>query len=99
MTEASSSIRLLPCEALSRLWLSAVSSTASPLGLRACAPKMEISPATIAPISGRNTIAWIIDALAFHQIDVFDRDRAAIAEVNHQYRKADRRLRRRHRQH
>src|SRR3954468_23959127 len=53
----------------------------------------------IAPIRGRNTIAWIIGALAFHQIDVFDRDRTAIAEIHDQYRKSDRRFRCRHRQH
>src|ERR1700730_7623070 len=36
---------------------------------------------------------------ALHQIDVFDLDRAAVAEVNHQHRKADRRFRRGHREH
>src|SRR6476620_3092981 len=60
---------------------------------------MAIRPASIAPISGRKTIAWIIDALALHQIDVFNRDRAAVAEVHHQHCQTDRRLRRRHRQH
>src|SRR6267378_2240632 len=59
----------------------------SPPGLRACAPKIEISPARIAPISGRKTIAWIIRGLTLHQIDVFNRDRAAIAEIDHQHRK------------
>src|ERR1700685_1950121 len=71
----------------------------SPLGLRACAPKMEIRPARIAPISGRKTIAWIISALALHHIDVFNRDRAAVAEIHHQYCQTDRRLRRGHREH
>src|SRR5580692_1047509 len=51
---------------------------------------MEIRPARIAPISGRKTIAWIIDALALHQIDVFNRDRAAVAVIHHQHRKTDR---------
>src|ERR1700722_16565040 len=60
---------------------------------------MEISPARIAPISGRKTIAWIMLALALHQIDVFDLDRAAAAIVHHQYRQADRRFRRGHREH
>src|SRR6202166_286613 len=53
----------------------------------------------IAPTSGRKTIAWIMRELALHQIDVFNRDRAAIAEVHHQHRKTDRRFRRRHREH
>ena len=35
---------------------------------------------------------------ALHRIDVFDRDRAAVAIVGHQDREADRGLRRRHRQ-
>jgi hypothetical protein len=30
--------------------------------LRAWAPKIEIRPARMAPISGRKTMAWIIDA-------------------------------------
>src|SRR6185437_7509003 len=63
------------------------------------APKMEIRPASTAPISGRKTIAWIIDALALHQIDVFNRDRAAVAEIHHQYRQTDRGFRCGHRQH
>src|SRR6266404_5793408 len=37
--------------------------------------------------------------LTLHQIDVFNRNRAAIAEVDHQHRKTDRRLRRGHREH
>src|SRR5438034_10040902 len=60
---------------------------------------MAISPAITAPISGRKTIAWIIGALALHQIDVFNRDGAAIAEIHHQHRKTDRRFRRSHREH
>src|SRR4029079_19144044 len=53
----------------------------------------------IAPIRGRKTIAWIVGPLAFHQIDVFDGNRAAIAEVHHQNRKSDRRFRSRDGQH
>src|SRR2546423_9973713 len=60
---------------------------------------MEIRPAIIAPISGRKTIAWIIGALAFHQIDVFNGNRPAIAEVHHQHGETDRRFRSRHGQH
>src|SRR4030088_612800 len=41
----------------------------------------------------------IIGALPIHQIDVFNRDRAAIAVVHHQHRQADRRFGRRHREH
>src|SRR6266478_4956061 len=37
--------------------------------------------------------------LTLHQIDVFNRDRAAVAEVHHQHRQTDRRFRRGHRQH
>src|SRR6478752_2826843 len=53
----------------------------------------------MAPSSGRKTIAWYICALALHQIDVFNRDRAAVAEIHHQYRQTDRRFRRGHREH
>ena len=38
-------------------------------------------------------------ALTLHQIDVLNRDRAAIAEVHDQHRKADRGFRRGHREH
>src|SRR6266478_8295775 len=37
--------------------------------------------------------------LTLHQMDVFNRDRAAIAEVHHQHRQTDRRFGRRHREH
>src|SRR5262249_25593236 len=47
--------------------------------------------------SGSRTIAWYMSAL--HQVDVFDRDRAAVAIVRHQKGKADRRLGGRHGQH
>src|SRR5580704_16111851 len=51
-----------------------------------------MAPATIAPISGRRTIAWYISALALHQINVFNRNRTAIAEVGDEDRKPDRGL-------
>src|ERR1700722_4812086 len=57
-------------------------------------PKM---PAMRKPRSGRKTISWY-KVSALQRIDVLNRDRAAIAVVSHQDRKADRRLRRRHRQ-
>src|SRR4030095_8136408 len=38
-------------------------------------------------------------ASALHHVDVLNRDRAAVAEVDHQDRETDRRLRRRHGQH
>src|ERR1700749_968060 len=54
----------------------------------------------MAPSSGRKQIAWVITrALALHQIDVFNRDRAAVAEIDHQDGKTDRRFRGRNRQH
>src|SRR5579883_761782 len=56
-------------------------------------------PARMAPSSGRKTIAWIIAGSALHQIDVFNRDRAAVAEIHHQDRKSDRGLGGRNRQH
>ena len=37
--------------------------------------------------------------LTLHHIDVFDLDRAAVAEIHHEHRKTDRRFRRRHRKH
>src|SRR5437764_15300668 len=55
------------------------------------------SPAIRQPSSGSRTIAWYMSAL--HQIDVFDGDRAAVAIVRNQKRKADRRLGSCHGQH
>src|SRR5262245_41561287 len=43
----------------------------------------------IAPISGRKTIAWYMPPSALHEIDVRNRDRAAVAEIDHEYRKPD----------
>src|SRR5438270_3398583 len=57
---------------------------------------MEIRPATMAPSSGRKTIAWTMLGSALHQIDVFNRDRAAIAVVHYEHGKTDRRFRRGH---
>src|ERR1700753_2813722 len=45
------------------------------------------SPAMAAPRRGRKTIAAYISAL--HQIDVLNRDGAAVAEIDHQDGKAD----------
>src|SRR5216684_1881284 len=56
-------------------------------------------PARMAPSSGRKTIAWTICRSALHQIDVLNRDRAAVAEVDHQDRQADRSFRGGDRQH
>src|SRR5277367_271610 len=55
-------------------------------------------PAIIAPRSGRTTMASYMP-LALHQIDVFDGDRAAIAEIGDQDGQPDRGFRRSHRQH
>src|SRR5262245_44015203 len=54
------------------------------------------SPAMSAPIRGSNTIQASISASAVHHVDVFDRDRAAVAEIDHQDRQADRGFRGRH---
>src|SRR5256714_11388563 len=71
-----------------------------PPGWRARAPASEIRPAKIAPMSGRNTIAWyMVSSSTFHQIDVFDRDRPAVAEIGDQDGEPDGSLGRRHRQH
>src|SRR5690242_21565791 len=53
----------------------------------------------MAPKSGRKTIAWTIMGSALHQIDVFDRDRAAVAEIHHQDGEPDRSLGGGYRQH
>src|SRR5262245_18812108 len=54
-------------------------------------------PAITEPSSGRKTIAWYTSAL--HQIDVVDRDRAAVAVVDDEDGKPDRGLRRRDGEH
>src|SRR5215831_1614664 len=55
-------------------------------------------PAITAAIRGRNTMATA-NASAFHHVDVFDRDRAPVAEVDDEDREANCRLRRRNGQH
>ena len=55
----------------------------------ACAPNR---PAMTAPSSGRKTMAAYIRRSALHQVDVLDRDRAAVAEIDDEDGKADRRL-------
>src|SRR5690348_1459096 len=67
-----------------------------------CAPRSPIQrpkkPAMIAPRSGRKTAATD-KRLTLHQVDVFDLDGPAVAEVDHEYREADRRLGRSDREH
>src|SRR5580692_2174616 len=58
-----------------------------------------MAPAMMAPSSGRKTMASYMLPLALHQIYVFDRDRAAVAEIGDQDGEPDCRLRRRHREH
>src|SRR5580704_3365717 len=58
-----------------------------------------MAPAMTAPSSGRKTMASYMPPLAFHQIDVFDRDRAAIAEIGDEDGEPDGGFRRRHREH
>src|SRR6187200_2017045 len=58
-----------------------------------------MSAALIAPSSGRKTMAWYMPLSALHQVDVFDRDRAAIAVVGDQNGEADGGFGGGHRQH
>src|SRR5579883_317478 len=64
-----------------------------------CEPRSPIhrpkKPVMKAPKSGRK-MAAIVTLLALHEVDVFDRDGAAVAEIDHENGKSDRRLRRRH---
>src|SRR5215472_14696822 len=66
-----------------------------------CEPRSPITrpkkPAMIAARRGRKTTATAKRS-AFHHIDVLDRDRASVAEVDDEDREADRRFRRRNRQ-
>src|SRR5262249_25727854 len=57
------------------------------------------NPAMAEPSSGRKTIAWYIAPPALHQVHVFDRDRAAVAEIDHEDGKPDRGFGGRHGEH
>src|SRR5216683_2199529 len=61
-----------------------------------CAPRSPSerpnNPAINAARSGRRTAAMLTSISALHQVDVFDFDSAAIAEIDEQYGKTDRRL-------
>src|SRR3546814_16082445 len=78
-------------------WSSDVCS--SDLSSANCAPRSPMKrppkPAMSAPISGRKTIAAYIRPSALHHVDVGDRDRAAVAEVDAQAGDTDRGLGRR----
>src|ERR1700756_3772108 len=67
-----------------------------------CAPRSPIArpkkPAMTAARRGRKTTATAQQS-AFHHIDVLDRDRASVAEIDDEDRETDRRFRRRNRQH
>src|SRR4051812_45616893 len=67
-----------------------------------CAPRSPIArpkkPAMIAAIRGRKTTATA-KASALHHVDVFDPDRATVAEIDDEDSEADRRFRRRYGQH
>src|SRR5450631_4442563 len=69
--------------------------TSSELRAPICRPNR---PATRKPSSGRKTIRSYMLVSTLQRVDVFNRDRAAIAVVGHQDRQADRRLGRRHRE-
>src|ERR1043165_2256306 len=61
---------------------------------------MAIRPATMQPSSGRKTMAWYIGVgLALHQIEFFDRERAAVAIEHDQDGEPDGGLGRRNGQH
>src|SRR5580700_11087884 len=57
-----------------------------------------MAPAMTAPSSGRKTMASYMPPLAFHQIDVFNRDRTAVAEIGDEDGEPDRGFRRRERE-
>src|SRR5579863_4795079 len=57
-----------------------------------------MTPAMTAPSSGRTTMASYTP-LSFHQIDVVDRDRTAVAVISDQDRQSDRGFRRRNGEH
>src|SRR6516162_11880752 len=67
-----------------------------------CAPRSPITrpkkPAMTAARRGRKTTATAKRS-AFHRVDVLDRDRASVSEIDDEDREADRRLRRCDRQH
>src|SRR6516225_8183598 len=67
-----------------------------------CAPRSPITrpknPAMTAARNGRKTTATAKQS-ALHHVDVFDRDRTSVAEVDDEDRETDRRFRRRYRQH
>src|SRR5258708_4134107 len=79
-----------------------IAATAIARQVTSCAPRSPIQrpkkPAMIAPIRGRKTAATVKGRSAFHQIDVCDGDRAAIAEIDDEDGKTNRCLRRRDRQ-
>src|SRR5262245_54755034 len=98
---AISTVRAWPATATSkkrtipRMPLSTIApqvTSCEPRSPRAARPK---KPEMMAPSRGRKTIATA-KSLALHQIDVFDRDGAAVAEIDDEDGKADRRLGRRH---
>src|ERR1700720_3252951 len=73
-----------------------------PAQVMSCAPRSPIQrpkkPAMNAPSSGRK-MAAIVTRSALHQMDVFDRNGAAVAEIDDEDGEADRRLGRGHGQH
>src|SRR5215472_11114891 len=81
--------------------LSAADSKRAPQ-VTSCAPRSPITrpkkPAITAAMSGRKTTPTAKTS-ALHNVDVLDRDRASIAEVDNQNRQTDRRFRRCYRQH
>src|ERR1700733_15734102 len=97
-----SMVRPWPCRATStNKTLPSTAAITSARQVTSCAPRSPIQrpkkPAMKAPSKGRKMAAMVISAL--HRIDVFDRDGAAVAEIDPQDGEADGGLGRRHRQH
>src|ERR1700722_12074172 len=97
-----SMVRPWPCRATStNKTLPSTAAITSARQVTSCAPRSPIQrpkkPAMNAPSKGRKMAAMVISAL--QRIDVFDRDGAAVAEIDHQDGEADGGLGCPHRQH
>src|ERR1700761_3684956 len=84
------------------MMIASTAETSTARQVTSCAPRSPIQrpkkPAMIDAISGRKMAATVTRS-AFHHIDVFDRDGAAVAEIDDQNGKADRRFGGGHGQH
>src|SRR5580704_15752943 len=92
-------VRASPCSATSmKIFIEMAAASSIGPQVIICDPRSPIlrpnKPATNAPNSGRKTAARsnVKSISALHQMDVFNRDAAAVAEINHKDREADGRL-------